>query len=122
VGGEERHRDGPTGEVRNVVRSLQEFGAGLCCGPPGDVSNAIERPNVGQPWHKVNVEEAIRVAEAMRRTLACSSQRLFRTRKLDVRDPLVAMRLRQSLDSNGRGKEVRGHGHTLTTLPSRLQT
>jgi hypothetical protein len=47
----------------------------------------MEGPNVERPWRKVNVEDAIRVAEALRRALACSSQRLFRTRKLDVREP-----------------------------------
>jgi hypothetical protein len=83
----EGRTDSPTSDVRYVVRPLQEFRASVGCGPPGHIHDAIEWSDIEQPRRKVDVEEAIRVAEAPQRTLAYSSQRLFRTRKLDMREP-----------------------------------
>ena len=87
-GGNEGRTDGPAVDVGYVIRPLQQFRAGVGRGPPGDVHDAIEWSDVEQPWRKVDVEEAIRVAETMWRALAYSSQRLFRTRKLDVCEPI----------------------------------
>ena len=84
----EGRTDGPAVDMGYVVGPLQKFRPGVGCGPPGDVHDAIEWSDVEQPRCKIDVEEAIRVAEAMRRTLACSSQRLFRARKLDVCEPI----------------------------------
>jgi hypothetical protein len=66
---------------------VSKFSVGTGCAPPRDMHDAIEGPDVEQPRRKIDVEEAIRVAETMRRTLPCSAQSLFRTRKLDVREP-----------------------------------
>ncbi len=92
-GGREGRTDGRAADVGDVVRPLQEFGAGMGCGPSGDVHDAVCGADVEQPRRKVDVEEAIRVAEATRRTLACSTQRLFRTRKFDVREPTCSCAL-----------------------------
>ena len=94
------------------------------CGPPGDVHDTVCGADVEHPLPKVDVEEAILVAEAMRRTLACSTQRLFRTRKLNVREPtrgcalMSATQLWRRKGEEGANYE---HARTSTTQPSRLQ-
>lgn len=56
-------------------------------GPPGDVHSAIEGSDMEPPRHKVDIEEAIRIPEPMRRTLACSPQCLLSVLENSMCDP-----------------------------------
>lgn len=86
--GRERRTKGRAGNVGDVTRPLQEFVAEMGYRPPGNVHDTESGADVELPRRKVDVEDTIHVAEATPRTMAYSTQRLFRTRKLDVHKPI----------------------------------